>query len=88
MIGIELNIDKNTMDNLQSKLSLYSSALGKHSETASRRAAIMICKSFRKNTKQAKKNKTINITKDNSHPTKKYITYSHGRKLATPLRRY
>lgn len=76
------------MDELQRRLSSYANALGRHSETASRRCAIMICKSFRKNTKPAKKAKKIHIEKDNSKPDKKYISYAHGKKMTTPMRRY
>lgn len=88
MVDIDIKIDEKTLDDLNVKLNQYAEVLGKHSETASRRAAIMICKIFRKNTKPSKKYKSINITKDNSEPKKKYISYSHGQKLSTPLRRY
>ena len=86
MVSLTASVDGVASAAFAEALKMLGESLGDASAQAPRRAAIQLCKNFRANTRQAKKNKAMVVAVSETSP--KYITYHNGRKLEHPLRRW
>lgn len=86
MVSLTASVDGVASAAFAEALKMLGESLGDASAQAPRRAAIQLCKNFRANTRQAKKNKAMVVAVSETNP--KYITYRNGQKLDRPLRRW